>query len=138
MKKGFFEKRYESVRKRLGLPKEVDKKKKLLIIQIDALSHSTLLHLMDKGYCRFLKKLISNKDYHLQKYNCGIPSGTPSIQSAIMYGDNSKVPGFRYIDKKRKMQISFGTPHLARYVEKKYFSGKKGILKGGSSYSNHF
>jgi len=133
------DKRYESVMRRLGLDiVKPRKKRKLLIIQIDALSHEILQRMFDKGSCRFLKSLIDKHDYHFQKYNCGIPSGTPTVQAGIMYGDNSVIPGFRFLDKKSRKSISFGNPNNAKHMENTYFSKKKGILEKGSSYSNQF
>lgn len=132
------DKRYEATRKRLDLKKERSKKKKFIIIQIDSLPHSILKRFLDKGSCKFMNKLIDKEGYHLQKYNCGIPSGTPSVQAGIMYGDNSRIPGFRFVDKKNKKQISFGNPNHVKYIESKYFAHKKGILEGGSSYANNY
>ncbi|MBW2997454.1 hypothetical protein KY349_03905 [Candidatus Woesearchaeota archaeon] len=112
------------------------KKKKFIVIQIDALPHSIVKRFLDKGSCRFMRKLMKKKGYKLHKYNCGIPTGTAHVQAGIMYNDNSMIPGFRFIDKKAKQFISFGSPPRARYAEKRFFSKKKGILEGGSSYSN--
>jgi hypothetical protein len=137
-KTGLSDKRYESVMKRLDLRKAKGSKRKFLIIQIDSLPYSTIKRFIDKGSCKFTKSLLEKKGYHMQRFNCGFPSGTPSVQAGIMYGDNSMLPGFRFVDKKNKKSISFGNPNNARYVEEKFFSKKKGILKGGSSYSNHF
>jgi hypothetical protein len=112
------------------------KKKKFIVIQIDALPYSIIKRFLAKGSCRFMRKLIKKEGYHLHKYNCGIPTGTSFVQAGIMYNDNSMIPGFRFIDKKAKQFISFGIPSSARYAEDRFFSKKKGILEGGSSYSN--
>ncbi|MFC1741798.1 alkaline phosphatase family protein [Nanoarchaeota archaeon] len=132
------DKRYESVRKRLGLKKGKKAKKKFIIIQIDSLSHEILEKFFAKGSCKFLHSLIKKQGYNFQKWNCGVPSGTPHVQAGIMYGDNSMIPAFRFVDKKNRKQISFGNPTHVRYMEEKHFSKKKGILEGGASYANHW
>jgi hypothetical protein len=132
------DKRYRSVIRRLDLSKAGPAKRKFIVIQIDSLPFSTLKTFLEKGSCRYIRHLLENEGYSLQKWNCGVPSGTPHIQSGIMYGDNSMVPGFRFVDKKNKKQVSFGNPNHVHDFEQRFFSGKDGILKGGSSYSNHF
>jgi len=132
------DKRYEATIKKLNLRKVRSKKRKFLVIQIDSLPYSILKRFLDRGSCRFIRKLVRKKGYHLQRFNCGLPSGTPAVQAGIMYGDSSMIPGFRFVDKKGKRQFSFGNPNHAKYIESRYFSRKKGILEGGSSYSNMF
>jgi hypothetical protein len=132
------DKRYESVIKRLDLEKGKRAKKRFIIIQIDSLPYDIMKRFLDKGSCKYINSLIEKDGYNLQKYNCGVPSGTPHVQAGIMYGDNSMIPGFRFVDKKNKRQISFGNPAHVRYMEKKFFTKKKGILEQGSSYSNHW
>lgn len=118
------------------MKKGSSKEKKFIVIQIDALPYSIVKRFLDKGSCRFMKKLMRKEGYHLHRYNCGIPTGTAFVQAGIMYNDNSMIPGFRFIDKKAKQFISFGSPPRAHYAEERFFSKKKGILEGGSSYAN--
>lgn len=137
-KKKISDKRYETTLKKLNLRKARPKKKKFLIIQIDSLPYSILRRFIDQGSCRFISKLLRKEGYHLNRFNCGLPSSTPAVQAGIMYGDSSMIPGFRFVDKKGKRQFSFGNPNHVKYIESKYFSKKKGILEGGSSYSNMY
>ncbi|MBU2561797.1 MAG: alkaline phosphatase family protein [Nanoarchaeota archaeon] len=132
------DRRSESVMRRLDLKKAKPSKRKFIIIQIDSLPYSILERFLHRGSCKFINRLIKKEGYHLQRFNCGLPSGTPSVQSGIMYGDNSMIPGFRFVDKKKKQQFSFGNPNHAKYIESTFFAGKKGILEGGASYANHF
>lgn len=112
------------------------KKKKFIIIQIDALPYSIIKRFLKKGSCKFMNRLIEKEGYHLHKFNCGIPTGTPFVQAGIMYNDNSMIPGFRFVDKKKRKLITFGSPISAKYAEERFFRNKKGLLKGGSSYAN--
>jgi hypothetical protein len=132
------DKRYESVMKKLDLKPAKPAKKKFLIIQIDALPHSILTKFLEKGSCKYINRLLTKKGYNLHKFNCGLPSGTPHFQAGIMYGENHMIPSFRFVDKKNRRQFSFGNPNHVKHLEEKHFSKKKGILKDGASYSNHF
>jgi hypothetical protein len=138
-KKTLAEKKYDYTIRKLELPRYAEtKKKKFLIIQIDALSCEVLKEGMDKGYCKFLRKLIKEKGYKISPYNPGIPSTTPSVQASILFGDNSSIPGFRFVDKKKKKQWSCGNPYDVNALERRLFSKHEGILEGGSSYCNHW
>jgi len=132
------DKKYDSIIKKLELKKELPTKKKFIVIQIDSLPYSILEKFFKSDSCKFMKHLVEKEGYIFQRYNCGVPSGTPAVQSGIMYGDNSMIPGFRFVDKKSKQVISCGNPLHVEQLETKYFSKKKGILEHGSSYSNHF
>lgn len=113
-------------------------KKKFVIVQIDALSYKTLKLAIDQGYCPFIKKLLKKKRYHLTNYNCGIPSWTPFVQAGIMYGDNSGIPNFRFIDKKKRKNYSHASSWHVKELEKMLYAKNKGILVEGASYMNHY
>ncbi|MBI4738479.1 alkaline phosphatase family protein [Candidatus Woesearchaeota archaeon] len=133
------EKKYDYTIRKLALERyEKIPDKRVIIIQIDGLSYNALVHCMEKGYCRFMRSLVRDKGYHLNKYNVGIPSTTPSVQASIMYGDNSSIPGFRFVDKKKKKQYSCGNPLTVQALEELLFSKHPGIVDGGSSYCNQF
>lgn len=132
------DKRDEAVLRKLDLKRVRPKRGKFMVIQLDSLPHSILKRFLDRGSCRFIRKLLDKEGYHLQRFNCGLPSGTPSVQASVMYGDNSMIPGFRFVDKKSKRSISFGNPNDAKYIESRFFSKKRGILEGGASYSNMY
>lgn len=132
------DKRYDAVIRRLNLKKEKKAKKRFVVIQIDSLPYETLKRFLKKGSCKFINRLLEKEGYSIQQWNCGVPSGTPHVQAGIMYGDNSMIPGFRFVDKENRQQVSFGNPSHVRDMEKRFFSKKKGILEGGSSYANHW
>ena len=137
MKGKLQDKKLEFTLKKLKLKKFRKQGKKFIALQLDGVSHDILLTAMEKGYMKFLKKLVEEEGYNLEKYNCGMPSGTPAIHSAIFYGDNKNIPSFRFIDKKNQRYFTFGKPTRARLAEKLFFANKKGILEGGASYANH-
>ncbi len=131
------EKRNEYLLKKLNLKRQRTQKKKFIVMQIDGLSYDILKKAMQKGHVKFLKTLVEKEENYLTHYNCGLPSGTPAIQAAIMYGDNKNIPAFRFIDKKRKRYYNFANPRSVREVWREFYKDKKGIVEGGSSYGNH-
>ncbi len=130
------DKKLELTAEKLHLEKVKTKKRKFIAIQMDGVPYHVLKKAMDKGYARFLKKIINEEGYHLTKWNCGLPSGTPAIHSGVFYGKNDHVPAFRFIDKKNNKYFSFAKPGHAKYLQENYFP-KKGLLSGGASYFNH-
>ncbi|MBI5398016.1 alkaline phosphatase family protein [Candidatus Woesearchaeota archaeon] len=133
------DKKYDYTIRKLALERyEKIPGKRVIVVQIDGLSYNVLAHCMKKGYCRFMRSLVNDQRYNLNKYNVGIPSTTPSVQASIMYGDNSSIPGFRFVDKKKKKQYSCGNPLTTQALEEMLFSKHKGIVDGGSSYCNQF
>lgn len=129
-------KEHKLVQKKFGTKKQKEKEKKFIILEIDGLSYPDLKKAIEMGKCRYIKKLIKKKRYHLQEFNPGIPANTPSSTAGIFYGENNDIPGFRFMDKKKNKHYSFGSPETAVFIEKKF---KNGILSnGGSSYMTMF
>jgi len=110
----------------------------LLVIQIDGLSYETLQLALQKRYCPFLRRL-SQRGFQLQRYNCGLPSNTPTAHAVLFYGDRDETPAFRWYERETGRHINFFNPIDAGTVEARL--SKKhpdGLLAGGSSYSNTF
>lgn len=112
--------------------------KGFILIQIDGISYSAFLHAMEKGYVPNIRRLVNKKGFSLFPYYCPMPSNTPYIQSGLMYGNNSGVLGFRWMEKKKGRTVTFKEAASAARVEEIVSKGRTGILKGGSSYLNLF
>jgi endonuclease/exonuclease/phosphatase family metal-dependent hydrolase len=108
----------------------------ILMIQIDGLGHDQLLKAIDKKRIPFLQRLIQKDHFVLRKFYSGLPSATPAVQAEIFYGVKSSIPAFHYYDRKKSRErVLFdadAADTLARQLEKDH----KGLLVGGSSYSN--
>ena len=109
-----------------------------ILIQIDGISCSTFRLAMEKGYAPNIKRLLNKRGFSLFPYYCPMPSNTPYIQAGLMYGNNSGVLGFRWMDKKEGRTVTFKEAVSAARVEEEVSEGRTGILKGGSSYLNLF
>ena len=110
----------------------------LLLIQLDALPHETLCSAMERGYLPFLRRELLGKNFQLQKWYSGVPSNTPSVQAAMLYGNSDDIPGFRWYEKDKNLHINFKSPLSAGVVEGRLNARCEGLLKGGSSYANMF
>lgn len=124
----------------LGLSKfeQIQKEPGLILIQIDGLSHPRFHQAMRRGYLPFLKKLKLNEGYRDLHHYAGIPSSTPAIQAELFYGIKQAVPAFKFVDHQTGETLCFYQSHTACVVEEQLAKKKKGLLDGGSSYSNIF
>ncbi len=132
----FYRTKYRAASQQLGLSERAGSGRRgFVVIQIDSLAHEHLLHAMEHGYAPYLKKML-DREHVLQPYTCGLPSSTPAAQSAIMYGNSYGVPAFRWYDKERGRTVSCKLPANLKELEENVGQGRRGILEGGSSYSN--
>ncbi|MBE0599047.1 MAG: alkaline phosphatase family protein [Desulfuromonadales bacterium] len=104
-------------------------------LQIDGLSAPHLRKALDRGYLPHIGRLLEN-GYALREYQAGLPSTTPAAQAAIFYGEAGNIPAFRWYDKKTGQLLSCNDPDQVQIFREQLFGGKKGLLAGGSSYSN--
>lgn len=115
-----------------------DGRRGLILVQIDGLSHKTLVQAMDAGALPNLKRLLERDGCRLERWWCGIPSSTPAVQSGLMYGNNWDVPAFRWYDKGSGRTWVAKNPRDARELQDRLSQGRTGLLEGGSSYVNIF
>jgi len=109
-----------------------------LCIQIDALPYELVCTAIERGYMPFLRKQLLREKMALKKWHCGIPSNTPAVQAAIMYGNNDDIPGFRWYEKDKGVYINFKNPLNAGIIQSRLDKHEPKLLEGGSSYSNMF
>ncbi len=104
-------------------------------IQIDGLSCPHMQTALAKGYLPNIERHLKS-GFSLREYHTGLPSTTPAAQAAIFYGDPAGIPAFRWFEKETGRLVSCNDPdHVQRFREK-LFAGRRGLLEGGSSYSN--
>ena len=106
----------------------------LIVLQIDALSHADLRRALDLGYCPTIARLLRDGGYSVRHWFCGLPSATPYCQAGIMYGENARIPAFRFYDKQARRVITCNAPQGVQYVRDRIAA--PGALYGGSSYVN--
>jgi len=139
LRDNFYRKKYMLIARLVGRAAHDDLSERgLLVIQLDALPYETLQMAMERGYLPFLSKQVSRENFRLQKWYSGVPSNTPSVQAALLYGNNDDIPGFRWYEKDKGLHINFKNPLSAGAVENRLNSRFDGLLEGGSSYANMF
>ena len=84
-----------------------------------------------------LQRLIA-QGYRLQRWRCGLPSTTPAVQAGLMYGDNWDIPAFRWYEKETGFAPQCKSPAAVERIKTRVAAGRRGILAGGSSYTNMF
>jgi hypothetical protein len=104
-------------------------------IQIDGLAFPFLRQALDRGYLPHLERYL-RRGNKLVEYHAGLPSTTPAAQSTIFYGNDHGIPAFRWFEKATGQIISCNDLDHVQLFREKLFGGEKGVLAGGSSYSN--
>ena len=131
--------KYEAIARQIGHattgPSENPSQRRFVAIQIDGLAHEHLQRAMALGYTPTLQRLVA-QGYRLQRWRCGLPSSTPSVQAGIMYGNNWDIPAFRWYEKSTGAALMCKMPRHVERIKSRIAEGRSGILKGGSSYTN--
>jgi hypothetical protein len=120
-------------RLRLG-PAPVAGRRRLLVVQIDGLSHAVLAEALAGGHMPVLQRLVARDGHRLLPMTVGIPTSTPAFQMAAMYGVQPDIPGFHYHDKRRRTDIHFPRAGHAAFIEASQAATRPGVLQGGSVY----
>jgi endonuclease/exonuclease/phosphatase family metal-dependent hydrolase len=108
----------------------------LLLIQIDGLSRSQMERAVAEGRMPFLRRLMARNGYATRTFYPGLPSTTPAVQAEIFYGARAAVPAFQFMDRARGEMVTMFDPEQARKIEARLEEGARGLLEGGSSWSN--
>ncbi len=108
----------------------------LIMIQIDGLSKLQFEKAIERNEMPFLKKLRDQQKYVLHNFYTGVPSTTPAVQGELFYGVKQVVPAFYYFDRLANRPFRMIEWKAVEEIEKRLEKKGKGLLEGGSSYSN--
>jgi hypothetical protein len=135
----YYRRKYEAAARQLGRPpSEEDGRRGFIVIEIDGLAYEYLRQAMKQGAMPYLARLITGRKLGLARWCCGLPSTTPASQAGIMYGNNWDIPGFRWYNKQTQDSVMCKLPGPVRAIQERISSGRVGLLRGGSSYTNMF
>jgi len=104
-------------------------------VQIDGLAHADLAYAVETGRLLRLRRRLRTREYKLHAYPAGLPSATSYAQVGMFYGDNTDIPAFRWYERRDRRVINCNRPHSAEYIRGR-LGGRRGVLRGGSSYVN--
>ncbi|MCS7179426.1 MAG: hypothetical protein RML46_09320 [Anaerolineae bacterium] len=131
--------KYEALARQMGRPGfSPDGRRGFIIIQIDGLSYDHLMEALEQGYLPYLRRLVREEGWHLTPWYCGLPSTTPAVQAAILFGNRDGIPGFRWYDKQQRVAFVAKRPAQVQALQERLKAGRVGILLGGSSYVTMF
>lgn len=131
--------KYEALARGMGrLRVSPDGRRGFIIIQIDGLAYDHLLEAMHANYLPHLSRMVEEGRSALSPWYCGLPSTTPAVQAAIMFGNQEDVPGFRWYEKERGLAVVAKRPDQIQALQARLKGDRVGILLGGSSYVNMF
>src|SRR5438270_21910 len=111
---------------------DTSRRKGLVVIHLDGLSHGRLELALERGHMPFVKTLIEKEGYEALPYRCGVPSTTPFAQAGILYGDNSEIPSYRWWDKEAGVLVTFGRGSSFKKVAHRYFRDCRPLTEGGA------
>jgi len=136
----YYSRKYAAIAERMGLEEsQVNAQKQgFIVVQIDGLAYDHLIEAMAKGYAPHMKRLLEKKALKLTRWRCGLPSTTPAVQAGIMFGNNFDIPAFRWYEKESDTSVVCKVPALVKAMQDRISTGRRGILRGGSSYVNMF
>ncbi|MCL7453108.1 MAG: alkaline phosphatase family protein [Anaerolineae bacterium] len=136
----FYRRKYKVVAEQLGRPshEEDSQRRGLIILEIDGLAYDYFRRALRRGQMPYLARLLLDRKLRLARWRCGLPSTTPAAQAGIMYGNNWDIPGFRWYDKATGNSIMCKLPGTVRAIQEQISAGRRGLLRGGSSYTNMF
>lgn len=135
----YYSLKFAAVTRRLGLPLVPQSTRRgFVIVQVDGLSGDHLGPAMAQGYAPHLQRMLRRQQFRLVRWDPGLPCTTPAVQSALMFGNNDDVPGFRWYDRAARQSVVCTSPAAIHDLQERLAAGRIGILRGGSSYMNMF
>jgi hypothetical protein len=109
-------------------------RRRFVVVQIDGLSHATLLRALATGRMRTTARLLRRGGLRVHRMPVGLPTSTPAFQAGIMYGGPVDIPAFEYLDKRTGAYLWFPRPWASARVEASHAAGRRGIMAGGRTY----
>jgi hypothetical protein len=137
----YYTRKYRALARHLGrplAPPEPERRPGFILIQIDGLAHEHLRLALECGLMPHLKQTLDSGQARMSRWQCGLPSTTPAIQAGLFYGDKSDIPGFRWYDKEHRASVVVKRPDQVRVLTHRLRGNGRGLLHGGSSYTNFF
>ena len=111
---------------------------RVILIQVDGLSHDQLKKALSAGRMPFVYNLVSGSAYHLKPCYSGIPSATPAFQGELFYSVKTCVPAFEFYDRSDGERKAMFQPAVSRDVSERLENLGTPLLSGGTAYSHIF
>lgn len=139
LQRSYHRRKYGTLARRMGRPGiSADGRRGFIIVQVDGLAYDHLQAAVQAGSMPYLSRMVGEGRLLLDLWYCGLPSTTPAVQAAIMFGNRDDVPGFRWYEKENRLAIVAKRPDQIQALQARLKRDQSGILAGGSSYVNMF
>jgi hypothetical protein len=112
--------------------------RRLLLVQLDGVSHGRLRHAVEQGRMPFLASRLALGTHRLSPSRSGAPASTPAFQAGLLYGQAPSVPGFVWYDRRAGREVRMDRAADAAAVELELSARAPGLLRGGTSYFSIF
>jgi predicted AlkP superfamily pyrophosphatase or phosphodiesterase len=110
----------------------------VLVVQLDGVSAPLMRQAITAGAMPTVSRWLRSHTHRLEAWHTGLPATTPAGQAALLHGDVTAVPSFRWYDKKSgRLVVSSQTDDVAA-VEQAFSTGEGLLAHGGVSISNLF
>ncbi len=123
----------------LGSPSRLSQAgRRLILIQLDGVSHGRLERAMADGHMPFLAHRLASGTHALVPTRSGAPASTPAFQAGLFYGVSPSVPGFVWFDRSTGLEVRMDRADDAAAIERRLARKAPGLLRGGASYFSIF
>ena len=104
----------------------------LVIVQLDGLGVQVFERALAAGQMPTVARWLHDGTHRLTPWWVPIPSTTPASQAAILFGDDTQIPSFRFWDRATGRLLVTNRPGDAEVIESG-FDGRSGLLAGGGT-----
>lgn len=116
----------------------VDRRRRLVLVQLDGLSRTRLERALAEGRMPALAARLETGRHRLVSTRSGAPASTPAFQAGLFYGVAPSVPGFVWFDRETRREVRMDRPEDAARVERRLAERGRGLLRGGAAYFSIF
>jgi hypothetical protein len=110
----------------------------LLVVQLDGVSAPLMRQAITAGAMPTVSTWLRSHSHRMQGWHTGLPATTPAGQAALLHGEVTAVPSFRWYDKKAGRLMVMSQPDDVAEVERAFSTGDGLLAGGGVSVSNLF
>ncbi len=99
----------------------------LLVVQLDGVGRDTLGVAIEAGLAPTLYRWLRSGSHRLTTWWARVPSTTPASQAALLYGDSSAIPSFRWWDRELGRLLVTNRPADAAEIERRVESSPEAV-----------
>jgi hypothetical protein len=110
----------------------------LLVVQLDGVAAPVLAQAVEAGLAPTVARWLASGSHRLDPWWSRVPATTPSSQAALLHGDSSGIPAFRWWDRDLGRLVVTNHPADAALVESTLPAGRGLLEPDGAAISTMF